>query len=522
MALIAPVNDTKQKPSGPSADTLPLQDSFAALLKNADPSSRVGQTREAQRTGPLPPGLLIGATEPDIEAAEATPLYTATLPRSTETKRPYFSENSVPMNTVVVSHNTEHDAEGGKAIVRTLYQANPNVKIALLVQDYDKRDPSQLAELADYYGVPESALAPIRVDHSTRGNSRIGMWPQDGFMAGANGLREPTRGTRHAGDTAEALSRATGIPVRDSDYIGMGGDTHFLTRPDGTQVAYFGPETIDHAAVAFSKNRPANDFLEPRYRSDALLTIGHIMENMRNAGVALEDIAPMGVSLSGSTYGEIMDGMSEKRLSELHPDVLARLEEMRELPFPEAYPSKADGYNYHMDLMIASPDGIHAYVNEDDLELPGWREQLEFFGYKPVPLPASYEGNRDRSERRTYTNWVMGEVDGKTVILLPTEAENPTELTANDREAIAAIKRHNPDVEVFPLGANTTHLFAGVPHRGSVRNWGPHCRTNVLPWILEPAPAETSTRGGRDDIVLTPRMQALLERVAELRRTTRG
>jgi len=239
------------------------------------------------------------------------------------------------------------------------------------------------------------------------------------------------------------------------------------------------------------------------------------MANMNDAGVALEDIAPFGISPSGRTYGSVMKTMSPQQLAELRPDVLARLEEMRELPLPEVYPTNAKRYDYHMDLVMASPDGVHAYVNSDDLsDIPGWREQLEFFGYKPVSLPASYSFNPNgsRSNRESYANWIMGEVDGKTVIILPTEAEDPSKLTKNDHAAIAAFQEHNPEVRIVPMGGNTTRMFRNDPETKATRDWGAHCRTNVLPWILEPAPFKTSSEGAPANDLVAARSRSLPER----------
>lgn len=460
---------------------------------------QIGPT-PSPRQGALVAGLIPKERLPEASGADpAAPTYTITLPATRETKRRYFSENTVPMNTVVVSHQTARDAPAGRAIVRALHEANPNGKIALLVQEYDRQNPNQLSELAKYYGLPEGALAPIRVRGRTAGDGPIGLWPQDGFMAGAGGLNEPRSGTRHAGEVAEAISRATGLQINNRDYLGMGGDTHFLTRPNGQQVAYFSRDTIDHSLMSLNKSRPGDKQLNPDDKKDHLLTIGHVMANMNDAGVALKDVAPLGISPSGRTYGSVMDTMSPKQLAELRPDVRARLEEMRGLSFPEVYPTKAKGYDYHTDLAMASPDGVHAYVNSDDLaDFPAWRKQLEFFGYKPVALPATYayDDFHKSSNRTSYTNWIMGEVNGKTVVLLPTDADDPTKLTDNDRAAIAAFRTHNPDVKIIPMGGNTTRMFQHDPKTGGTRDWGAHCRTNVLPWVFEPAkPGTTSSTG---------------------------
>jgi hypothetical protein len=514
-----------------------IQNSTRYAFRNSDNAASLGSDFASMLTGthrgglkigpppaPQKSGVLVAGMIPQEKLSKAgradpaAPTYSTKLPDTRETRRRYFSENTVQMNTAVVSHQTSSDAPAGRAIVRALHEANPKGKIALLVQDYDKRDPSQLTELAKYYGLPESAFAPIRVNGHTAKDLPISLWPQDGFMAGAAGLNEPRSGTRHAGEVAEAISRATGLKVNNRDYLGMGGDTHFLTRPNGEQVAYFSRDTIDHALESINRSRPSGKQLKPGNPMDHLLTIGHVMANMNDAGVALKNAAPLGVSPSGRTYGSVMDSMSRDQLAELRPNVVARLHEMRHLPFPEVYPTNAKGYNYHTDLVMASPDGVHAYVNSDDLSnIPGWRRQLEFFGYKPVPLPATYAYNdfHKSTERTSYTNWIMGEVNGKTVILLPTEGEDPAKLTANDRAAIAAFGKNNPNVKIIPMGANTTRMFQHDPKTGGTRDWGAHCRTNVLPWILEPAKAGTSSfKGAAANDVGAPASEARPKLVA--------
>lgn len=429
------------------------------------------------------------------EFTGVVPTYTTELPDTPETQRRYFSENTVPMNTVVVTHEPGKDAEAGRRIVQAVYKANPDAKIALLVHEYDASDPSQLKELAAYHDVPASALAPIHFDGwRARANHAIGLFPQDGFMAGAGGLYQPEVGLRHAGNIAKVLSNALGLEVKSRDYIGMGGDTHFLTRPDGEQVAYFGPETILKSMWHFG-TAPKNQH-RPNPGPDMLFAIGHIMENMVEAGVKLENIAPLGMSgKSGATYGSVLDSMSSEELKQIRPDVLARLQEMRDLPLPIIGASTdPDLFGYHTDLVIASPDGIHAYVNRDDLEAnPEWREKLEFFGYKPVPLPASLEIENLYTNRISYLNWVMGEVNGERVILLPTEADDPEQLTDKDRIAIAAIQEHNPEIRIVPIGGEAARMYNVDRKTNEERYHGPHCRTNVIPWIVTPVPIETDS-----------------------------
>ena len=497
MTLLRPIDNATG--AGSTAPVHPFHNNafasaFSALLTGTDPLRQTQPGRgivgrlTAGSNAPVA-AVKLASTEQD-EVSGVAPTYTAKLPDTRETRRRYFSENTVPMNSIVVTHEPNLDADAGRRIIQAAHKANPNARSALLVQEYDASDPGQLEELAAYYQVPASFLAPVRFEgRAPRNNRAISLFPQDGFIAGAGGLYEPAVGTRHSGDVANVLGNAFGLKVKPRAYIGMGGDTHFLTRPNGEQAAYFGPETI--LKTMWGLGTAPKDEIEPRAGPDMLFAIGHIMENMVDAGVKLENIAPLGVSGdSRVTYGSILDTMSGDQLKRFRPDILARLREMRDLPLPLVGAGKEpELFGYHTDLLIASPDGIHAYVNVDNIEAhPEWRRQLEFFGYKPVPLPASFEANGAYRNRISYLNWVMGEVNGERVILLPTEADDPGNLTDNDRTAIATIQSHNPEVRVIPIGGNTARSYNFDPKINEERLFGPHCRTNVLPWIIMPNP----------------------------------
>jgi hypothetical protein len=282
-------------------------------------------------------------------------------------------------------------------------------------------------------------------------------------------------------------------------------------------VAYFAEDTLLWSADALNKDRkaagkPDLDITKP---GDRLVTIAHVMDGMKDAGVDIKDVMPVGVPAKGGpqTYGEVLKTLTPEQKQDIDPEAMKRLEQMKDMPFPGENPSKAisatakANYNYHSDLFMASPDGKTMFINSDDARAsPDFVKQLKEFGYNPVELPATFDPIH--GDRSCYTNMIMGQgPDGKTKIMLPTEAADPNQLTANDQQAIAAIKKAVPGVDVIPMGGKTATMGGG-------RDWGAHCRTNVLPHITEEKPPAPQANGGQASDVLANLLGGLLEDAA--------
>jgi hypothetical protein len=269
----------------------------------------------------------------------------------------------------------------------------------------------------------------------------------------------------------------------------MGGDTKFVTRPDGTQGAYFGPQTLEYAAEALNKTGRSPP-LDVRKDEDRLIVIGHVIGKMADFGVAADKVMPVGTG--PSTYGDVLGRLTADQRARIAPAILQRFETLKDLPFPSEEASVAVAYRYHTDLLMASPDGVRMFVNSDDATaLPGHLRTIEAFGYKPVALPSFYErdpADPDYTIRLSYTNLIMGRLpNGKMAILLPSETADPDAPTRHDEAALAIVRREFPDAEVSLIGGRTALMDRNV-------DWGPHCRTNVLPYLIDDAPRPKSVK----------------------------
>jgi hypothetical protein len=210
------------------------------------------------------------------------------------------------------------------------------------------------------------------------------------------------------------------------------------------------------------------------------------------------------------TYGAVLGQMSAAEKAQINPDALKQLESMRDLPFP------AQSYAYHTDVMSFTPDGKNMFVREQDMADGKLREQLEFFGYNPVAMPSGrlvapeemnapddgsslkrYANNDVQigdEARLNYSNMITGLApDGRQAILMPTEALDPNALTENDKVAMQRISAALPDALIVPMGGRSAMTGGAILSDGSIvgKDYGTHCMSNVLPYIIEPrAPAQ--------------------------------
>ncbi len=278
---------------------------------------------------------------------------------------------------------------------------------------------------------------------------------------------------------AADLAHELGIQAGKSDAIARGGDTHVVTRPDGTPAAFFSAETVRHAAET-----RGIDATTPK---GFLQGLDVSMRGLRDAGIPLDQIAPLG--RGNTTYRQALSSMTPDEKAKLDPQVRARFEQMGDLPLPQK------AYAYHTDLAFFTPNGKAMFVNDDVAKLdPSLQKQLHFFGYDMHTLPAralrpeqaAAEGFQTASPmRQTYMNMVMGKnADGKPLILMPTEALDPKSLTPRDEQARRALLQAVPDAQIVPVGGRSALTGFGRFDDGFVmeRDWGIHCMSNVVPF----------------------------------------
>lgn len=450
---------------------------------------------------------------PSRRATVGPPVSQATLAPGTPTT-PLFSENQVPMSAVVLNSATVNgDGLEPRYIAQAARQANPDVQFLVPTQArFDSRSDPRFAteqqRLADRLGVPAANIVPVRSD--------MAVWPQDEFLAGVVGGRPTlTKPLNREGATdtytprgrpgstpapsdpsshwnlnqrtlfaANDLAGELGIQAATGDMIARGGDTQVVTRPDGQQAAFFSAETIDFAG----KTRG----IDTRTDAGFIRALDVTMRGMRDAGIPLENQAPIG--RSDTTYGQALDKLSDAERRGLDPAVLARLQELRDLPLPK------QAYGYHTDVTVFTPDGKTMFVNEAQAKAnPALERQLRTFGYDVRALPSTEVDSDDPalpkiagfygSGRVSYMNTVMGRTpDGRLAILMPTEAQDPAQLTANDQRARAALLSAVPDAQIIPVGGRSALTGHGSFSDGTRldRDWGMHCLSNVLPFVISP------------------------------------
>jgi hypothetical protein len=82
---------------------------------------------------------------------------------------------------------------------------------------------------------------------------------------------------------------------------------------------------------------------------------------------------------------------------------------------------------------------------------------------------------------------------GQTLILMPTQALNPENLTVTDKLALSVINKAVPEARVIPIGGHSALFGKGqieptgpdALYSSIQREWGPHCRSNVLPYTIK-------------------------------------
>jgi hypothetical protein len=475
---------------------------------------KLGQRRTPTNTPspliPVPAFAPLGVNTP--------PLYRAGLPSGypkAEAERTFFSENAVQMNSIVVNlpvapdrytarQPYNNDALKPGHIAQAAVKANPNIQIivptaARFDSSSDPRFVRARSEIAERLGVAPERVFPVR--------AKLSWFPQDEFVAGAALAkpldREPIdHSVQRTQFGVNELGRELNLPVAISPLIGRGGDTHFVDR-DGEQFAYFSKETVSYVAAAHGLK-----ITSPQTR---LLAIGLSMKQAAEAGVPVNNIMVLGHPERGSnrTYGEVMQAMTSAELARLDPAVRSQLDRMRDLPLPE------EAYAYHTDVFAFTPDGKHMFVDQRQATDPGLTATLSFFGFKPVALPAGGLFNPEDPELKSlppadlgktyhlssevpkygftglrYSNMVQGRLaDGRQVILMPTEALRPDQLSARDQQVLALLKSHLPQAVIMPIGGRSAIASAREETltTGELidKDYGAHCMSNVLPYVIE-------------------------------------
>lgn len=433
------------------------------------------------------------------------PLYRAITPPETPLNT-YFPENAVPMNSVLLNAATVNgDSLEPKYIAQAALEANPSVQFIVPTQVSFKSltDPNFLAErrrIADRLGVPVDQVILVRAD--------MAAWPQDELLAGRDGIIKPGANSGRSSSPsprgqytnehwtgaqltlfgANDLDFELSVPINKANAVARGGDTHIFVLPNGQQAAFFSAETVRFTAETYGIDHHSD--------TGYLRALGIAMKELGQAGVPLENIAPVGTG--DKTYGTVLDALTPEQRRTIDPHVMGRFEQLRKLPFPK------DAYRYHADVTMFTADGKNMFVSENIAAAhPDLERQLQFFGYKTHRLPGGISKPvRDQEvtmdgvtfsapPSTSYMNMVMGRdpKNGQLIILMPTQSLDPSQLTSDDIRARDILRKEMPNAKIIPIGGRSALTGSRIQiSDGSLihRDWGTHCLSNVLPYVITP------------------------------------
>jgi hypothetical protein len=448
-----------------------------------------------------------------------------------------------PARSVVLNTNPEAyvDLETGlglspRILAQAALKVDPEMNFivparASFTSTSDPAYLSQRDEIAQELGVPGENVSVVR--------ATIPFWPMDMGRPGYGGLVVPNRFNLTQLDNGPQMGTAQvplfatrrmggdlGLPVSQSSVNGRGGDMQYIRLEDGSMKGIFGGEVITAAAV--------NNGIELNSDANRLRAIGLVMSSMEQDGVPLDQSMALGVPPEeepGKTYGSVLVNLTPAERASIPADLLGRFEELGETPFP------ATGVDYHIDLTMFSPDGRTAFVSDSQMaQTPSIRATLEANGYDVVELPGGkltsnedFEGARgylqdkdkpflmasdyvasgDRAAydpfRLNYMNMVMGlDSEGRQFILTPTEAYDPERLTYRDIQVRDALQAASPEARIIPVGGSSAitgigELKTSPDPDGQIyfigRDFGIHCMSLFLPFVIEPRVAAPEARG---------------------------
>jgi hypothetical protein len=243
------------------------------------------------------------------------PLWKALIPVGYRSESMFFSENSVPFNSMVLTVDLkayERDVTKPSYIALAAMKVNPNIQFIVPTSAHfvSLQDPAFLREqslIAQRLGVPIKNVIPIRADTP--------YYPQDEYMLarGPQGvtLVKPKSdlavdGVRRTAEGANQTAYELGLKVATAKFITRGGDNFVIKGPNGEPLAYFGEETVASTAMA--------NGLSHKLFSERLLAIAIIMKGLVDTGIGVQNIMPIGGAnnklAEAKTPGEILTTLS--------------------------------------------------------------------------------------------------------------------------------------------------------------------------------------------------------------------
>ena len=466
---------------------------------------------EVQKNGLKKTVLIADTTSvtPRPFSSDSVQLFRAQLPKGVDKNQFIFSQNGLPMNSIVLNISLgSGNVFLSDKIARAALKANPNIKFIIPLQEIfksteDVNYKKHLKNIANSWQIPEKNIVLV--------SSRMGAWPQDGIAFGGGGVvrADLKLDPNHKVTAHEAtdIASALGLSVVEESDVGRFGDTQLFSKKDGSQVVVFGSETMDRVLT--------NKFgLHGDSNSDRMIAIGLVMKQFSTKGVSPSNILPIGKSKL--TYGDVLNKMSSADKRKIDPICLKEFKKRHNLPFPE------ENIKYHSDLVVFSAGNDVAFINETDKQkYPELSKQLLYSGLQPVSLPSINTNNRSPSEikkmeeigidlvkldrdtviggdvKGSYLNAISGIMpDGKTAILMPTESNSLEHLTQNDKNARNIILESVPNSIVIPIGGSTAlQVYGSVPLKtGGLlagKDYGPHCLSKLTPFIIQPIMPKT-------------------------------
>lgn len=400
-------------------------------------------------------------------------------------------ENVAIVNSIVVNLTNGVYPHVVAAAVSSVHRVNPNAQVIATSGEYFGRpgDPSYKAkqkELAASWGIPEGNIILVYAD--------AGTWMQDQWLEGGRGtgLVKPAEPFYQTGGrdlqrtpwAANEVADDLGLPVYTSTIIGRGGDSHVITKDDGSQVFAFGLETLKYVMRSYGLDQDSD---QERLRAVAIA-----MKEARSLGIS--NVAFLGYRPDGDrkTYGDVINSLTEEERMSIDQESMNQLIAMKDLVFPKFS-------EYHLDTYATFlPGKGNNVIFKQDENSETYIAALHHHGFSPLAyaLPAEKTATADNYIALSYANAITGvHPDGRPLVILPSKTADPNQPTANDTYMVDLMRKLVPGA-IVELAGKETAFYASLgklPSSGLPvvnLNYGIHCVGNVMSRQFVPVEAE--------------------------------
>lgn len=384
-------------------------------------------------------------------------------------------------------------------------------------------------KLAEVVGIPKEAFIFISENEGSNTTSRI----QEPFLPvvyqNLVTMMVP-KGGYPENILWDDLDIKLGIPFVESESAFVGGDMQVVGKTNGEQELYVGGNSLERNIIqnnllplkeieeydAYSGTATTKTIIDPSLTPEEVatgyvLSIAQMMETYQNQGGKAENFNAIGSNLpiSGApahpvfgtlapeeqniTFGEAikiedaLKAMNEEQKDSISPEIMEILESRKNQDVPISGPNwnlnlfarfNADSESNTVTAIVG--DYSNYYPSQSGLQVRELqnrvKDQLEELGIKIVEVPQQQSSGT--IPELNYTGYISaiipeGEANaGKKVIFMPTEAENPDELTDTDQTAYQAFREAFPEAIIKPIGARSAAIrsdMSAMPPDGNIQ-----------------------------------------------------